>query len=87
MNVTKALLEATDGIDRSSIPEIYSAVDGSEATEIDDVIGTACYLCHGCVNFGVHGKELRPCAQSVSEIINRRRRARNLGKVAHLINT
>jgi hypothetical protein len=40
-------------------------------------ISTACYLCHGqCANFGVHGKGVRPCARGVTDIINRRREAR-----------
>lgn len=39
--------------------------------------GTSCYLCYAqCVNFGVHGKAVRPCARGFSEYIEQRRRSR-----------
>jgi hypothetical protein len=39
-------------------------------------VGSACYMCHACTNFGVHGKEGRPCAKGLSDLINRRHKAR-----------
>jgi hypothetical protein len=65
--------EETDG---AAVRPAAEATNG----DVDDLgqdIGTACYLCHGqCGNFGVQGREGRPCARGVNEIINRRRRAR-----------
>ncbi len=45
-------------------------------------VGTACYMCHACTNFGVHGKEVRPCARGLNEIITRRQQARSLRRSA-----
>ncbi|MBT0651443.1 hypothetical protein [Geomobilimonas luticola] len=53
---------------------------GAPSCEEQD-ISTACYLCHGqCANFGVHGKGVRPCARGVTDIISRRREARQLAR-------
>jgi hypothetical protein len=39
-------------------------------------VGSACYMCHTCTNFGVQGEEGRPCAKGLSDLIKRRSRAR-----------
>ena len=52
----------------------------AETTQDEWAVGTACYMCHACTNFGVHGKEGRPCAKGLSDLINRRHKAR---KSAH----
>ena len=45
-------------------------------------VGSACYMCHSCTNFGVHGKEGRPCAKGLSDLINRRHKLRRGAKAA-----
>ena len=62
---------------QASQSQLWRDEDDGNSSDITQDIGTACYLCHGqCGNFGVHGREGRPCARGVNEIINRRRRAR-----------
>ena len=39
-------------------------------------VGSACYMCHTCTNFGVQGAEGRPCAKGLSDLIKRRSKAR-----------
>jgi len=54
--------------------------ESAEVAQDEWAVGTACYMCHACTNFGVHGKEGRPCAKGLSDLINRRHKVR---KSAH----
>ena len=80
--------EAAHGVDEDRFmprPRLWREEDGEEevtAGRLDEfvheewAVGSACYMCHACTNFGVHGKEGRPCAKGLSDLIKRRQRAR-----------
>jgi len=51
-----------------------SSIVGSSLDEW--AVGSACYMCHTCTNFGVQGTEGRPCAKGLSDLIKRRSKAR-----------
>ena len=56
---------------------VESMAGGSGEIAHDEwAVGTACYMCHACTNFGVHGKDGRPCAKGLSDLIKRRQKAR-----------
>jgi len=57
-------------------PEAAAAGRLDELAHEEWAVGSACYMCHSCTNFGVHGKEGRPCAKGLSDLIKRRQKAR-----------
>jgi hypothetical protein len=56
--------------------EAATAGRPNEIAHEEWAVGSACYMCHSCTNFGVHGKEGRPCAKGLSDLIKRRQKAR-----------
>jgi hypothetical protein len=56
--------------------EALSAGSSDEIAHEEWAVGSACYMCHSCTNFGVHGKEGRPCAKGLSDLIKRRQKGR-----------
>jgi len=56
--------------------EAAAAGRSEEIVHEEWAVGSACYMCHACTNFGVHGKDGRPCAKGLSDLIKRRQKAR-----------
>ena len=56
--------------------EAEAAGGPDELAHEEWAVGSACYMCHSCTNFGVHGKDGRPCAKGLSDLIKRRQKAR-----------
>ena len=56
--------------------ETVTAGRPDEIAHEEWAVGSACYMCHSCTNFGVHGKDGRPCAKGLSDLIKRRQKAR-----------
>jgi hypothetical protein len=60
--------------------DISTSIVGSSLDEW--AVGSACYMCHTCTNFGVQGTEGRPCAKGLSDLIKRRSKVRMDAQVA-----
>lgn len=57
-------------------PDRVPVITSTDSALDEWAVGSACYMCHSCTNFGVQGSEGRPCAKGLSDLIKRRSRAR-----------
>jgi hypothetical protein len=61
---------------KSEEPDGVPVNTSADSTLDEWAVGSACYMCHTCTNFGVQGSEGRPCAKGLSDLIKRRSRVR-----------
>jgi hypothetical protein len=82
--VVKPLIDVAEAVDLPVIARENSDVLQSHAATRETLdewaVGSACYMCHTCTNFGVQGAEGRPCAKGLSDLIKRRSLARKNAK-------